>query len=287
MGLRRIDRKPNYFLISLFGLEGKTVVLTGACGFLGRNFSQGLLSAGARLVMLSRSDEVFTRQQRYASRFGKKKVAAYQTDFYDERAFDEALEKISEREDVQILVNNAYDMSQRTGLNSPQGRLESASVTQWRDALESGLISVARITQCLGKKMKKAGKGSIINISSMYALVSPHPELYKGTKFLNPPFYSVTKGGLLAFTRYVASFWGKYGIRCNAIAPGPFPNVQGSSANSVQRKSSFLSRVSKRTLLQRTGRPEELLGALLFLASDASSYVTGQTIVVDGGWTVT
>jgi gluconate 5-dehydrogenase len=134
--------------------------------------------------------------------------------------------------------------------------------------------------------MKEQGSGSIINISTMYALVAPRPHLYAGTDFVNPPAYSASKAALLSFTRYVASFWGMHGIRANAILPGPFSNtVDVGGANSVENDSPFMQRLKGFTCLGRIGRPQELAGALLFLASDASSFMTGQGISIDGGWT--
>jgi gluconate 5-dehydrogenase len=121
----------------------------------------------------------------------------------------------------------------------------------------------------------------------MYAVVAPNPQLYEGTKFANPPGYSASKGGLLSFTRYVASYWGPHGVRANAILPGPFSNTEDAGPNAVQDSDSFVDRLKARTRLGRIGRPAELAGALIFLASDASSYVTGQSVVVDGGWTIT
>jgi gluconate 5-dehydrogenase len=115
--------------------------------------------------------------------------------------------------------------------------------------------------------------------------VSPDPRLYEGTDFVNPPGYSSAKAGMLAFTRYVASFWGSYGIRANAILPGPFSNTEEAGPNSVDPMDPFLMRLSAKTALGRTGQAHELAGALLFLASDASSYVTGHALAVDGGWT--
>jgi gluconate 5-dehydrogenase len=133
--------------------------------------------------------------------------------------------------------------------------------------------------------MKEQGGGSIINISTMYALVAPRPALYAGTKFINPPGYSASKAALLSFTRYVASFWGTLGVRANAILPGPFSNTEDVGANAVAAEDPFLQRLKDYTCLGRIGKPIELAGALLFLASDASSFMTGQSIVVDGGWT--
>ena len=151
-----------------------------------------------------------------------------------------------------------------------------------------GLYWPAFLVQKLGAKMKERGRGSIINIATMYAVVAPSPALYEGTEFINPPGYSASKAALIAFTRYVASFWGKHGIRANAILPGPFSNVEDDGANSVKDTNNFfLDRLRARTCLARIGKPHELVGALLYLASDASTYTTGQAIIVDGGWTVT
>jgi gluconate 5-dehydrogenase len=120
----------------------------------------------------------------------------------------------------------------------------------------------------------------------MYALVAPNPALYEGTDLLNPPGYSASKAALLSFTRYIAAFWGGYGIRANAILPGPFSNLEDSGSNSVSKDDPFLDRLKGRTCLGRIGHPTELVGCLLYLASDASTYMTGQALVVDGGWTI-
>jgi NAD(P)-dependent dehydrogenase (short-subunit alcohol dehydrogenase family) len=134
--------------------------------------------------------------------------------------------------------------------------------------------------------MKRRGTGSIVNISTMYAAVAPGPQLYQGTAFINPPGYSASKAALLAFTRYTASFWGEFGVRANAILPGPFSNMDDRSNNAVSAEDPFLERLKARTVLGRIGNPRELVGALLYLASNASSFTTGQALVVDGGWTI-
>ena len=122
----------------------------------------------------------------------------------------------------------------------------------------------------------------------MYAHVSPNPNLYKDTEFMNPPSYSVAKAGILAFTRYVASYWGKFGIRANTISPGPFSNTENQdSHNAVSDKSFFIDRLKENTSLKRIGHPTDLSGALIYLASNASSYMTGQALIIDGGWTIT
>ena len=272
---------------SLFSLEGKTALLTGATGFLGRTMARAMLDNGARLIALGRSERLAPLAEGWAAEFGPGRVYPCRVDMYDLDALGRALEEIIEREPaIDVLVNNAHELGPRTGFNTPEGRLESAGVEQWMRNLTGGVYWAALTTQKVGGAMKSRGSGSIINISTMYARVAPSPRLYAGTSFANPPGYSASKAALLALTRYTASFWGPYGVRANAILPGPFSNTEEAGPNSVGGSDPFLERLKERTCVGRTGRPHELAGALLFLASDASSYVTGHELVVDGGWTV-
>lgn len=272
---------------SLFSLEGKTAVLTGATGFLGRTMARALLANGARLIALGRSDRLSSLVEEWTTEYGNERVRSYRVDMYDLEALSAVLDKIVEQEAApDVLINNAHELGTRTGFNTPDGTLESASVEHWMRNLTAGVYWAALTTQKIGGVMKERGCGSIVNISTMYARVAPSPRLYAGTDFINPPGYSAAKAGLLALTRYTASFWGAYGVRANAILPGPFSNTEEAGANSVSDDDPFLERLRERTCLVRTGRPHELAGALLFLASDASSYVTGHELVVDGGWTI-
>ena len=273
---------------ALFSLEGKTAVLTGASGFLGRTFAQTLLANGARVVALGRSDRLKQEAETWAQRFGEDRIKALRIDMYDQGALTGCLETIAaEEEHLDILVNNAHELGPKTGFNVPEGSLEDGSHDQWIRNLTGGVYWAALCVQKLGKRMREARRGSIVNISTMYAVVAPSPQLYEGTKFLNPPGYSASKAALLSFTRYVAAFWGPYGIRANAILPGPFSNTEDIGPNTVQGDDPFLERLKARTCLGRTGKASELAGVLVFLASDASSYMTGQGLLVDGGWTVT
>jgi gluconate 5-dehydrogenase len=273
---------------NLFSLEGKTAVLTGASGFLGRAFAEGLLVNGARVVVIGRSEKLGERVREWSSKFGSDRVRSFQIDMYDWEAFGSVLDDVCASETrLDILVNNAHELGKATGFNVPDGGLDGASYDQWMRNLTGGVYWAALTTQKIGQRMQAAGGGSIVNISTMYAVVAPSPQLYAGTSFINPPGYSASKAALLSFTRYVASFWGPHGIRANAILPGPFSNTDDTGENSVSEKDPFVERLKARTTLGRIGRPHELVGALLFLASDASTYVTGQGLIVDGGWTIT
>ena len=273
-------------LQSLFSLQGKVALLTGAAGYFGRVFADCLLFADAKVLLYDKDVSVIELADSLRSKYGYEKVDYYQVDFYDEDAYRKSLgNAVDKNESIDILVNNAFEFSKNTGFNDPSGKLDAISKKQWMRSFDSGVYWHALATQIIGSKMKSQGSGSIINICSMYAIVSPDPALYQGTTMFNPPSYGTAKAALLAFTRYVASFYGEYGIRCNAIIPGAFPNVGGNTYNSVEDKE-FLQRLAKRTTLGRVGNVDDLKGALIFLASDASSYITGQGIVVDGGWTI-
>lgn len=272
---------------ALFSLEGKTAVLTGASGFLGRTFALALLANGARVVALGRSERLVTEAAGWANQFGEDKIAVRQIDMYDNVALDELCQSIAaEEKSIDVLINNAHELGAATGFNVPEGSLENSTFDQWQRNLQGGVYWAVQTTQRLGVRMKEQRAGSIINIATMYATVAPRPQLYEGTASLNPPGYSASKAALAAFTRYTASFWGRDGVRANCISPGPFSNTEDvAGQNSVAEDSPFVQRLKGYTVLNRIGRPIELCGALLFLASDASTYVTGQNLIVDGGWT--
>ena len=273
---------------NLFSLEGKAAVLTGASGFLGRTFALALLANGARVIALGRSERLQTEAKRWANDFGQDKIAIHQIDMYDQAALNDLCDRIAAEEpSIDILINNAHELGAATGFNVPEGSLENSTFDQWQRNLQGGVYWAVQTTQRLGLRMKAAQRGSIINIATMYASVAPRPQLYEGTASLNPPGYSASKAALVAFTRYTASFWGTAGVRANCISPGPFSNTEdvGIGQNAVEEDSPFVTKLKGYTVLNRIGRPLELCGALLFLASDASTYVTGQNLNVDGGWT--
>lgn len=278
----------NFDARKLFSLSGKTALVTGASGFLGRTFVRALLSNGARVVALGRSPKLKALEQEWGREFTPSLVRVEQVDMYNNAALEKKLKSILQTEKiVDVLVNNAHEMGPATGFNTSEGHLDKAPFEQWMKHLKGGVYWAAQTTRVIGGGMVKRKKGSIINISSMYGLVAPNPALYEGTKFMNPPGYSAAKAGLLALTRYTASFWGMHNVRANALLPGAFSNTEDKTGNSVKKGDPFLNKLNQRTVLRRTGRAEELVGPLVFLASDASSYMTGHALVVDGGWTIT
>ena len=186
----------------LFSLEGKTALLTGASGFLGRTFAIALLANGARVVALGRSDRLEQEAARWTAEFGPQRVRACRVDMHDRDALERTLDEIVATEPfVEILVNNAHELGQSTGFNVAEGALEKATPEQLMRNLAGGTLWPLLAVQKLGKGMKDRRRGSIINIATMYALVAPSPRLYEGTPALNPPGYSAAKAAMMAFMR--------------------------------------------------------------------------------------
>lgn len=266
-------------LEEIFNVAEKCVVVTGACGYFGSYIVKTLLELNAKVILLSHSDELHNVLAEYTTIYGIEKVVGYKIDFYDRDQSIRVLKNIILLHEIDAVINNAYDMSAKTGFDSKEdGCLEKIEYTKLEHSLQSGVFWAFRTTQIIGEQFIKKEVGSIINISSMYSEISPNPALYEGKEFFNPPGYSISKAALDALTRYTASFWGKYGIRCNSILPGPFPK---------KIDVEFLKRLQERTVLNRVGHLRDLIGFIIYLVSDASKFMTGQSIKIDGGWTIT
>lgn len=261
-------------------LTGRTIVLTGGSGFLGSAMATHLLGCGARVVNLGR------RRPRVPSGLAKG-LTHIAVDFYDTQRLRAELESVAGiRHRIDVLVNNSFDFSPRTGFNDPSGRLETISKETFMRGLDSGVYWALLCSQVIGRRMIKQGGGHIINVGSLYSFLVADYRMYKGRKIFNPVTYPVSKHALLGLSRYIASFWSAYNIRCNVLTPGTFPNIGEADEAQPNRvkDEAFIDVLRRKCSTGRVGKAEDLLSALEFLCSDKSSYMTGANLVVDGGW---
>lgn len=254
----------------LFDLSGKVAVVTGGSGWLGTAMCEGLAEAGARVVVASRSLE---RCQALVDRLGDGHLALA-FDLTAEQSVREMIDTtVARMGRIDVLVNNA--------LVGRAPHIDDATADDFDKALSWGVTSYFVAAQQSMRHMRRQGQGgAIVNIGSMYGMVASYPAVYEGTDANSPPNYHAVKGGILQLTRHLAVYWAGDRIRVNAISPGAFPKDDAPAVTPEFRR-----RLCERVPLGRLGRPDELKGAVVFLASDAASYVTGHNLVVDGGWT--
>ena len=255
---------------SLFDLSGRVALVTGGAGWLGRAICHALAEVGARVVVASRN---LKRCQAVADELAAGALA-FPLDVNDEAAVRRCVDRtVEEAGRIDVLVNNAYSGS-RAGI-------DDSTSDDFQGAMRTGVTAYFIAAQQAVRHMRRqGGGGSIINNASMYGLVASYPDAYEGLDVNSPPNYHAVKGAVIHLTRHLAVYWAKDRIRVNAISPGPFPHDHVST-----HQDEFLRRLTTKVPLGRMGEPHELKGAAVFLASEASSYMTGQNIVIDGGWT--
>jgi NAD(P)-dependent dehydrogenase (short-subunit alcohol dehydrogenase family) len=264
-------------------LTGKTAIVTGALGLLGREHCSALAEAGARIVAADIDPDAcrdFAGET--AAKHGTEGLGLA-LDVTSEDSLRRGRTEILRRfGSIDILVNNAAinDKFESPAAAEEESRFESYPLALWKKSFDVNVTGVFLCSQVFGTAMADRGKGSIINIASTYGIVAPDQSLYKrpdGTqRFYKTPAYPATKGAVLAFTRFLAAYWGSRGIRVNALSPGGVENGQDRY---------FVEQYSARTPLGRMAAPSDYRGAIVFLAGDASAYMTGANLVVDGGWT--
>ena len=266
----------------LFDLAGRVVVVTGGMGQLGAELAGALAERGARVAIFDRLSEPRPGAADLSAGLEAGSIRAFVVDITDRVSIEEALAEVRAAWGVPgLLVNNA-------GLDSPPdapaeevGPFEGVPVEALERILDVNVKGVFLCCQVIGGAMAEAGRGSIVNISSVYGMLSPVQELYEfrrhgGGTFFKPAAYSVSKSALYNLTRYLATYWAKQGVRVNTLTLAGIWNEQPAE---------FVEAYEKRIPIGRMAQAREAVGPVVFLASDASAYMTGANLVVDGGWT--
>jgi NAD(P)-dependent dehydrogenase (short-subunit alcohol dehydrogenase family) len=264
-----------------FNLDGKVAIVTGALGLLGREHCSALAAAGARVVVTDLDGEAchtLAESLTTSYRLPALGVATDVTDPDDVEALGERV--LSAFGQVDILVNNAAIDDKYASHALDESRFEQYPVERFRRMLEVNVVGTFLCSQRIGRRMAARLSGSIINIASTYGVVAPQQALYRradgSQSFFKSPAYPTSKGAVLQFTRFLAGYWGAANVRVNALSPGGV-------AQDPDRH--FRAEYAARTPLGRMAEPSDYRGALLFLASSASAYMTGANLIVDGGWT--
>lgn len=263
----------------MFSLKGKVAIVTGACGLIGKKHCEALVNAGANVVVADINEDACKKT--VASLQGNHMAISF--DVTNEKSIKDSCAKIlAKYKTIDILVNNAAinDMFENPALAAEQSKFENYPVDMFRKSLEVNVTGVFICSQVFGKVMADQRKGSIINVASTYGMVGPDQSIYINPEgkqaFYKSAAYPATKGAIINFTRFLAAYWGNKGVRVNTLSPGGVENGQDEW---------FIKNYSAKTTLGRMAQPDDYMGAIVFLASDESAYMTGANLVVDGGWT--
>jgi len=263
----------------MFSLEGKVAIVTGACGLIGKKHCEALANAGAHVVVADMNEDACKNVA--ASLSGDHLALGF--DVTNENSVKEACAKIlAKYGKIDVLVNNAAinDMFENPALAAEQSKFENYPVSMFRKSIEVNITGVFICSQVFGTVMANQGKGSIINVASTYGMVGPDQSIYINPEgkqaFYKSAAYPATKGAVINFTRFLAAYWGNKGVRVNTLSPGGVENGQDEW---------FIKNYSAKTALGRMAKSDDYMGAVVFLASDDSAYMTGANLAVDGGWT--
>jgi NAD(P)-dependent dehydrogenase (short-subunit alcohol dehydrogenase family) len=253
----------------MFRLDNKIALVTGGAGIYGTHIVTALAEAGAHVVVASRS---VAKCQELATRLNAKslRTEAAELDLASEQSIQALrLALMTKHGRIDVLVNNAVA---RAG-----GDLRQMSASEWEESMAVNSTGLFLACKIFSEPMQQARSGSIINIASIYGMVGPDFTIYQGTKLTNPVNYAFAKGGMINLTRYLASFLAPYNVRVNCLSPGGFRDEQ--------TPEEFVANYIRRTPMGRMAEADDIKGPVVFFASEASRYITGQNLAVDGGWT--
>ena len=264
---------------SLFKFDKKVAVVTGAAGILGREFCKALCSLGATVICIDVEKESLTSLiNELHESFGKESACAFAGDVSDKEKVSEIVNNIiSSFSKIDILLNNAATKTK--DLSEFFSSFQNYSLEAWREVMSVNLDGMFLMAQAVGNHMIQNQHGSIIQTASIYGLLGADQRIYKGSHYLDyeintPAVYTTSKAGVIGLTKHLAALWGEQGVRVNALCPGGVYSGQNELFN---------QKYSARVPMGRMAKEIDIVGPMLFLASDASSYVTGQVLCADGG----
>ena len=264
---------------NIFNIKNKNIVLTGSAGFLGSHYAEFLSSQGANIILVDIDEKQNKKLEKsIKSKYGTK-TRSYTCDLSNSKEIKSLKKSIlKDFKTIDVLINNAAYTTKSVTKKTKKTSFEKFSYETWQNSLSINLTAVFLFCQEFGQIMLKQKKGIIINISSIYGIVGADQRIYDQVDFNLPISYAATKGSIINLTKYLAAYWQKKNIRVNTLSLG---GVKDPSYH----KPNFVKKYSEKTMLGRMADKSDFDGALLFLISDASSYVTGTNLVVDGGWT--
>lgn len=269
-----------------FNITGRVCVITGGAGLMGDSHARAVLSGGGLAVLLDINNErLVAERERLLQDFPDKKAACFVVDITNRKDLEEVCEELVQAYgSVDILINNAANNPKVEGNSKNMGsmRFDSLSLEIWNADIAVGLTGAFLCAQVFGKQMEKQRKGVILNISSDLGIIAPDQRIYRKDgipeeqQTVKPVTYSVIKHGLIGLTKYLATYWAKDGIRCNAICPAGVENGQDPE---------FVSKLTNLVPMGRMAHKDEYQATVLYMISDASAYMTGSTVIIDGGRT--
>lgn len=260
----------------LFDLKGRIALITGGAGLLGPEHAKALSGSGATIIL---ADVAYEKCKTIALELSNDGLNCFpeMLDVTKPESWQNLSQRLIKRFGrIDILINNAGFTNQSKTENFGAA-FEDFPLSDWNSIMEVNLTGTFLGCRIIGKQMLESGKGVIINMASLYGIVSPNHRIYEGTSISQPVAYSVSKHGVVGLTKYVATLWAKRGVRVNSITPGGIFNGHDGT---------FLENFQRLIPIGRMSDKSDLHGAVLYLASDASSHVIGHNLVVDGGWTV-
>ena len=265
----------------LFDIKNRNIVITGSSGLLGSQYANILSASGANVILVDLDSIKNKKLERSLRKKYRTKARSYITDISNLQEVKKLAKNVlRDFKKIDGLVNNAAFTSKaaKEESDNPYGSLENFPMKIWQKSIDINLTGVFFCSQAFGKIMTKQGKGVIVNIASNYGLVGADQRIY-GKSGLNLPIsYAATKGAVVNMTRYLAAYWSGKNIRVNTLSPGGVLDV-------TYQDKKFIKKYSEKTILGRMAKKNEYNGAMLFLISDASSYMTGANLIIDGGWT--